>query len=107
MAELDSDEPLLPKSRAFPINGDVVRTRRHLSGYGTQRDFARKVGISADRLMQIEAGGERVFVTTLMALAQALKVPWRTLLAEPLPVDPPPRLPCPKGGKKSNSSSRQ
>jgi transcriptional regulator with XRE-family HTH domain len=81
MSGADGQELLLPKGRTLPINGDVVRTLRTKKRWSLNV-LATKSGLSKDRLMEIEKGGQNVYQDSFMAIAQALGLgeDWRPLL---------------------------
>jgi transcriptional regulator with XRE-family HTH domain len=89
---------ILPKGRAVPIRGDMVRTLRFVKGWNESnplkmKEYARKLKLSADRLAEIERGGARVFKRNLYWIAEVFGVAWDDLvdwkaLGAELPPDP-------------------
>ncbi len=77
------DEPdfVLPKGRTIAIDGDAVRTLRIQKGLSVA-DLAANADMSIDRIMKIEKGGQKVYASNLINLAQALGLgeDWRPLL---------------------------
>jgi transcriptional regulator with XRE-family HTH domain len=78
---LNNQGLLIPKGH-IPINGELVRTKRILGGWGSPAAFADKLGMSEKRMIQIEKGGANVYAATLVAIAKLLGVEWNELIDE-------------------------
>lgn len=83
MSDLDTKK-VLPKGRAIPINGDLVRTKRIEAGYATPSAFAERLGMSEDRIIDIEKGGAKVYARTLVKISQLFDGNWENLLVQPI-----------------------
>lgn len=72
----------------LPTIGERLRQRRRDRGL-TQADLARKAGVSARFLVQLEGGTGNISVQRLAEVCQALDLPLSTLFAGLGPAEPP------------------